>query len=74
MPRTFSVITSQLLGKAGFISAPCFLILVIKKKKITVPRFVRVEVPAPPPVPVCTISRLHVLPRNKEVHLKVVPR
>lgn len=41
MPRVFNVIISQLLGKAGFISGPCFLILVIKEK--TVPQFVRVE-------------------------------
>lgn len=52
MPRIFNVIISQLLGKAGFISGPCFLILVIKK--ITVPQFVRVEVfPIPVLSPVC---------------------
>lgn len=47
------MIINQLLGKAGFISGPCFLILVIKKKT-TVPQFVRVE--GFFPVPVCTVS------------------
>lgn len=52
MPRISNVITSQLLGKAGFISGPCFLTLVIKQ--FTVPQFVRGEgFPIPVLSPVC---------------------
>lgn len=38
------MIISQLLGKAGFFSSLRFLILVHKKRKITVPWFVRVGI------------------------------